>query len=136
MPSDDIRAIELRRLRELEKQAALHGPNTEPATLIEIQDLHFKHPNEPRGDQRRGAPDRTRAQSEFDYLLNTVAAALSRITMVEQRQAAADDDRQQLKSKLDQLIYGVGDLRRWVKLGGIGIAVALAIGFVLAVVVF
>jgi hypothetical protein len=136
LPPDDIRQIELRRLRELEKQAALYGPNTEPEILIEIQDLHFKYPNEPRGDQRRGTPDRTRAQSEFDYLLNTVAAALSRITHIEQRQSVADDDRQQLKGKLDQLIYGIGDLKRWVKLGGVAVAIALAIGFILAIVVF
>lgn len=136
MPQDDIRAIELRRLHELEKQAAAHGPDTAPEILIEIQSLHSRYPGTPRNGTRHGAFERTAVQSEFDYLLNTVAAALSRITIVEQRQEAAEANRAQLGSKLDQVIYGISDLQRWVKLGGIGIAVALALGFVLAVVVF
>lgn len=130
MPADDIRAIELRRLHELERQAAQLGPQTDPAILIEIQDLHTKYPGAPRNGQR------TTAQTEMDFLMNAVAAGLSRITLVEQRQAHADQHRRQLDRKLDALLCGVGDLRRWVQIGGIGLAVALAIAFVLAVVVF
>ncbi len=126
---DDIRQIELRRLHELEKQAALHGPNTEPEILIEIQELHTRYPGTPRNGHRRGAPDRTAAQSELDFVMNTIAAALSRITKMEFGQAERD-------VKLDQLLYGVRDLRRWVQIGGVGLVVALILGFVLAVVVF
>ena len=35
-PESEIAAIEMRRLAELEKQAALYGPQTEPAALIEM----------------------------------------------------------------------------------------------------
>lgn len=136
MPPDEIRQIELRRLHELEKQAALHGPNTEPETLIEIQELHTKYPGTPRNGRRVGAPDRTTAQSEFDYLMNTLAAALRRITTIEQSQATADEARGQLDDKLDQVLYGVGELRRWGRMIA-GVAVlALVIAVVLAVKVF
>ena len=136
MPPADIRAIELRRLHELEKQAAQVGPKTAPEILIEIQELHARYPDAPRVSQRRGAVDRTQLQSEFDYLLNTVAAALRRITNIEQNQAAADATRGQLDDKLDQVLYGVSDLRRWGRAIGIVALVALVIALVLAVVVF
>lgn len=135
MPQDDIRAIELRRLHELEKQAALHGPKTAPEVLIEIQELHSRYPDAPRG-QRRGASSQTRLQSEFDYLLNTVAAALRRITKIEQSQVSADETRGQLTSKLDQVLYGIGELRRWGRVIGIVAIAALILALVLAVVVF
>lgn len=136
MPQADIRQIELRRLHELEKQAALTGPQTDPAVLVEIQDLHTRYPGTPRNGQRRGMSDRTPAQSEMDFVMNAVTAALQRITGIEQRQEAAELNRAQLGRQLDQLLYNVGDLHRWVKFGGVGIAVALAIAVVLAVVVF
>lgn len=136
MPRDEIRAIELARLHELEKQSAALGPSTPPHILIEIQALHTKYPGTPRNGVRVGAFERTTAQSELDFVMNTVAAALQRITAMEQRQESAETDRAALSRQLDQVLYRISDLHRWVKFGGIGIAVALAIGLVLAVVVF
>jgi hypothetical protein len=136
MASDDIRAIELRRLHELEKKAALLGPNTPPEVLIEIQELHTKYPDAPRNGQRPGAADRSRAQSEIDFVMNAVAAALRRITGIEQRQTQADETRQQLDDKLDQVLFGVGELRRWGRaIAGVAL-LALVIALVLAVKVF
>lgn len=126
MPVDDIRTIELRRLHELERQAALNGPKTDPEILIEIQDLHTKYPGTPRNG---GRSTRTAAQNEFDFLMTTVAAALVRITKIEQSQSAADDTRQ-------QLLYGIGEIRRWGRVIGVVALVALLIGIVLAVKVF
>lgn len=94
MPSDSIRTIELRRLEELRKQAALHGPNTEPAILIEIQELQSKYPD------RNG--DRTRASLDYDFLMNTVAAALVRFTRMEERQAEESKARQERQAELDK----------------------------------
>jgi hypothetical protein len=136
MPADDIRAIELRRLHELDKQAAAQGPKTDPAILIEIQDLHNRYPDAPRNGARTDSMWRTAAQTEMDFVMNALAAALQRITLVEQRQTQADSHRRQLGRQLDQVLYNIDDLSRWVKVGGIGIALALLIGFVLAIVVF
>lgn len=136
MPANDIRAIELRRLHELERQAAQFGPKTDPAILIEIQELHTRYPGVPRNGQRQGAPTRTSEQSEMEFVMNACAAALKRITLIEQRQDVADGDRQQIKDTLAQVVYGIADLQRWVKVGGVAVAVALLIGFVLAIVVF
>ncbi len=41
--SDEIKAIELRRLAELEKQRAYKGLDTEPEVLLEIADLRQKY---------------------------------------------------------------------------------------------
>lgn len=78
---DEIATIELRRLAELEKQAARYGPQTDPATLIEIADLRNKH--------GRSTPNVTIAERrsnqalDYDFLMNTVAAALQRLTVIE-----------------------------------------------------
>lgn len=81
-PENEIKAIELRRLAELEKQAALYGPQTEPAILVEIQDLRNKY-----GDARRPnatfAERRSNQALDYDFLMNTVAAALQRLTIIE-----------------------------------------------------
>jgi len=77
----EIKRIELRRLAELEKQAAMSGPQTEPAVLIEIADLRNKYP--------RVVPSathterRSNAALDYDFLMNTLAAALQRITAIE-----------------------------------------------------
>lgn len=135
MPSESVRTIELRRLEELRKQAALHGPNTEPAILIEIQELQSKYPD------RNG--DRTRASLDYDFLMNTVAAALVRFTRMEEREAEESKARQARQAELDQrlgeqdekldqlltsipLLYGVA----------IVAVVALFIAVILAVKVF
>jgi hypothetical protein len=82
MASDaDIKRIELRRLAELEKQAAMNGPQTDPAVLIEIADLRNKYP--------RVVPSathterRSNAALDYEFLMNTVAAALQRLTVIE-----------------------------------------------------
>lgn len=78
----EIRTLELRRLRELEKQAARDGPYTAPGVLIEIQDIYNKYPDAKRPKSRDNAT------LDLDFLLNTVAAALQRITLLEQRDDA------------------------------------------------
>lgn len=139
MPLDDIRAIELRRLHEQEKKVALLGPNTPPEVLIEIQELRTKYPDAPRNGHRNGRRSpigRAPSRDEFDYLINTVTAGLKRITGIEERQTSADESRQQLDDKLDQVLYGVGELRRWSRaIAGVAV-VALVIAILLAVKVF
>ena len=129
----EIRAIELRRLHELEKQAALGGPNTDPATLIEIQELRTKYPNERRNG---GVTQRSALQSEFDFLANTVAAGLVRLRSVEEAQAAAEVHRAILASKIDALGYGVGEIIHWLKAGAAVTIATLAIVVIIAIVVF
>jgi hypothetical protein len=81
---DDVAAIELRRLAELEKQAALRGPQTEPAVLVEIQDLRHKYgTSTSRFVRPPGGRDRT---IDFDFLMNTVSAALQRVAAIEKHQ--------------------------------------------------
>lgn len=80
-PEYVIQEIEQRRLGELEKQAALYGPQTEPAILIEIADLRNKYgrttPNVTPAERR------SNAASDYEFLMNTVAAALQRLTVIE-----------------------------------------------------
>lgn len=81
-PEGEIRDIELRRLAELERRAALYGPQTEPATLIEIQDLRNKYGiTQPTA---YSAPRKSNQSLDYDFLMNTMAAALQRITAIEQ----------------------------------------------------
>lgn len=128
----EIRAIELRRLHELEKQAALGGPNTDPATLIEIQELRTKHPHEP----RNGGTGRGILQSEFDYLANTVAAGLVRLRSVEEAQAAAEVHRAVLAGKIDALGYALIEIIHWLKAGAALAIVTLLFVVIIAIVVF
>jgi hypothetical protein len=79
---DEVRAIELRRLRELEKQAAHLGPKTDPAVLIEIQDIRRRYPDAPQSRRRRSYT----GDLDLDWFSNALAAALRRITVVEGRQ--------------------------------------------------
>lgn len=78
---EEIGGIEMRRLAELEKQSALYGPQTEPAILIEIADLRNKY--------GRTTPSATVAERrsnqalDYEFLMNTVAAALQRLTIIE-----------------------------------------------------
>lgn len=79
---DTTEQIEIRRLRALEKQAALYGPQTEPSVLIEIQEL--KHKNRASsGLSRRDLV----SGLDYDFLMNVVAAALVRLGQVEANQA-------------------------------------------------
>lgn len=136
MPSDDIREIELNRLHELEKQAAYHGPNTAPEILIEIQELHNRYPGTPRNGRRHGAPERSKAQSEMDFVMNAVGAALRRITLIEQGQVDADGHRTQLDRKLDRLLDAIPEARRWGRVITGAALLALFIAIVVAVKVF
>ena len=72
----------VRRLEALEEQAALHGPLTEPAILIEIADLRNKRPTV-RPLQRGGYVN----ELDFDLVRSTVAAALVRLGVIEANQA-------------------------------------------------
>jgi hypothetical protein len=81
-PESEIAAIETRRLAELEKQAALYGPQTEPAVLIEIADLRNKYGRTT--PSTTIAERRSNAASDYEFLMNTVAAALQRLTVIEQ----------------------------------------------------
>jgi len=78
MNDRSIEEIEDLRLKELRKQAAIFGPQTEPAILIEIQELsHRQHTNA--GQTRRQFVN----QLDYDFLMNTMAAALVRLGVVE-----------------------------------------------------
>ena len=85
---ESIRDIELRRLQELEKQAAMHGPRTEPSILLEIQDLHHRYPETRVSD--RGF---YMASLDYDFLMNVVASALMRVTELEKQKIEDDKDR-------------------------------------------
>jgi hypothetical protein len=92
---DTTEQIEIKRLRYLERQAALYGPMTEPAILIEIQDL--KHKNRASsGMSRRDLV----GGLDYDFLMNVVAAALVRLGAVES--SLSKNDRQRW---LRQLIH-------------------------------
>lgn len=95
---EDIAPIELRRLAELEKVAAVHGPGTEPAVLIEIQDLRHKYGLAP---GQRTLDARRRSDLEYDFLMNTVAAALQRLTAIEGRMGADEAGRTRRQRILD-----------------------------------
>lgn len=129
---EEIRQIELRRLHELEKKAAIYGPQTDPAILIEIQELRTKHPHEP----RNGGTGRSVLQSEFDFLANTVGASLVRLTAVEGRQAAAETHRIELARKIDELVYAIHEIGHWMRAGAALAIVTLFIVVIIAIVVF
>ena len=88
---DDIRDIKLKRLRELEKVAAQFGPHTEPGILVEIQDIYSMYP-----DTRRDTHRVVFSQLDYDFLMNTVAAALKRLTELE-ISVHADQDKRVLR---------------------------------------
>lgn len=97
---NNIRDIELRRLEELERQAALHGPRTEPSVLLEIQDLHHKYPETRQND--RGF---YMASLDYDFLMNVVASALMRVTELEKDKIADKKDR--LKRQVVQDVWKI-----------------------------
>ena len=89
--------IAVRRLRELEKQAAMFGPQTDPAILIQIQELSHKQ-RVSSGTTRRQFVN----QLDYDFLMNVVAAALVRLGSVEN--LLANNDRRRV---LRQLIHDI-----------------------------
>lgn len=77
-----VEEIEQRRLGQLEKQAALFGPQTEPSILIEIAELRNRAgPLRPL--QRGGFVN----ELDFDLVRSTVASALIRLGVIEANQA-------------------------------------------------
>ncbi len=144
-----VRDIDIKRLGELEKQAALFGPHTEPAILIEIQTLRDKYPDAPRAIQDWRRRDQ---ELDFSFLMNTVAAALKRLSRVEERdeQLARElaererrdrEDRENRQEKLDDQLTIIRDstlangvhlenLVKWL----IGVGVVAVLGLMIALV--
>ena len=83
---ESVEVIEARRLVHLEEQAALYGPHTDPAVLIEIQDLQRRRPH-----VRRHTSVGSDQETNWRFLMDTVAAALVRLSRVEE--ALKNDDR-------------------------------------------
>lgn len=93
---DEVAQMELRRLRELEKQAAIHGPQTEPAVLIEIQDLRHKYGalTGPTAALRFVRPPGQRdPQIDYDLLVYNVSGMFRRILAIEERNGKEDSTR-------------------------------------------
>jgi hypothetical protein len=80
--------IEDLRLKELRKQAAMFGPQTDPAILIEIAELSGRAHN--KAEMRRSGYVNA---LDFDLVRTTVAAALIRIGIIEQNQAKNNTSR-------------------------------------------
>lgn len=77
--AESVAQAEQRRLEALQIQAATFGPHTDPAILIEIQELTRRN---------RGSTFIERRQLvnnlDYDFLMNVVAAALVRLNVLEQ----------------------------------------------------
>lgn len=83
-----VEEIEDMRLKELRKTAALMGPLTDPSILIEIQELSNRQ-NKGRSTDRRQFVNTL----DYDFLMNTVAAALLRLNKIEDVQARSEQER-------------------------------------------
>lgn len=92
-----VEEIEDLRLKELRKQAALFGPQTDPAILIEIAELAGK--GWQRTENKRGGYVNS---LDFDLVRTTVAAALVRLKAVED--ILSNSDRKRI---LRQLIHDI-----------------------------
>lgn len=79
MQDQSVEELETRRLIALQAQAATFGPHTDPAVLIEIQDLSRKVRPAPRVDRRQLINN-----LDYDFLMNVVASALVRLGAVEE----------------------------------------------------
>lgn len=88
MREQTVEEIEDRRLEVLRKQAAAHGPMTDPAVLIEIQELSNRRHNTGPMSRRQLVN-----QLDYDFLMNTLAAALVRLGQVEQNQNKDKENR-------------------------------------------
>ena len=95
-----VEEIEDMRLKELRKQAAVYGPHTDPAVLIEIQEL--TNQQRTRGDSSRRAYVN---YLDYEFLMNTVAAALVRLGEVEAK--LKDNDRKRITRQLIHDIWMV-----------------------------
>lgn len=83
-----VEEIESRRLDRLEEQAALYGPQTEPSVLIEIAELRSKRRHSSTAERRQFV-----SGLDYQFLMDTVAAALVRLGVVEANQKADDKKR-------------------------------------------
>lgn len=107
-----VEEIEDLRLKELQKQAAIFGPQTEPAVLIEIQELsHRQHASS--GTTRRQFVN----QLDYDFLMNTVAATLLRFNVIVE---TMNDDKKKRIPR--QLVHDV-----WMVAITVGVIVILAL---------
>jgi hypothetical protein len=83
-----VETIETRRLSHLEINAALHGPHTDPAILIEIAELKHK---------KRNSSDELRRQFvsglDYQFLMDVVAAALIRYNVIAETMQNNDKSR-------------------------------------------
>ena len=96
-----IKAMRMRRLKELELQAAQFGPHTDPGTLIEIQEIYNEFP------QLKRRPGVDHAQLDYDFLMNAVAAALQRLTLLEQANKDDATKRHTRQLVLDLWMIGI-----------------------------
>lgn len=103
---DDIAAIELRRLAELEKQAAMHGPQTEPHVLVEIQDLRHKHGIAAGGRFVR-PPGQRDQRIDYDLLVYNVSGMFRRILAIEERNTKEDELRPKRQLVLNLWLGGI-----------------------------
>jgi hypothetical protein len=81
-----LREIYRKTLQSLEEQYALLGPHTPTNILIQMADLRNKladHQTETRKTNSR-RPGRARRDLDFDFLMSALAAALKRLTLLEE----------------------------------------------------
>lgn len=88
-----VEEIEDLRLKELRKQAATFGPRTDPAILIEIQELSHRQ-RESKSTERRSFVN----QLDYQFMMDVVAAALVRLGVVEA--SLSKNDRQRVFRQL------------------------------------
>lgn len=121
--ADEVRAIAYRRFVELEKVAATHGPATDPAVIIELQDIRTKYGFElTGGNPWRGVRDMSpqeKRKIEDDLLINTVAGIAGRQTDLEKLVSVFIDstvayrkrerrEREQRQQRQDKFFIGFG----------------------------
>lgn len=87
--ADEIKAIELRRLAELEKRRAYEGLSTPPEVLLEISELRAKYGSVATAISREAGPDLGTVtlrdlRDEIDFLRALTTSALRRVTAVEE----------------------------------------------------
>jgi hypothetical protein len=93
--NNSVEDIESRRLDALEQQAALYGPQTDPAILIEIAELRSKRRHSSSTERRQFV-----SGLDYQFLMDVVAAALVRLGAVET--ALSNNDKKRI---LRQLIH-------------------------------
>lgn len=84
--AEELRAIDMARMHELEKKSRIFGSQADPSVLIELQDLYRRYPQLRNSHERVVARANRELLDELtvDLLMNSVAAALRRLTELEQ----------------------------------------------------